>query len=322
MRNILFRADSSSTIGTGHIMRDLVLAEQFSGDNIIFATQDLLGNINHKIEEKKYTIEILYSNNLEELDTLIKQLKIDMIVIDHYGIDYNFEKQLKDHNPSLIIMSLDDTYERHYCDILLNHNISADSKKYTDLVPKNCELRCGAPYTLLRDEFLNIKKAKRVIEDKQPLTLFIAMGGADHSNKNIEILKVINMFKDLCAIVVTTQANQHLDELEQYVKQFNNIAVHINTTEIATLMNQSDLAIITPSVTVNEVINMGLPFIAIQTATNQVEIANFLILNDFQVIKEFDSHKLEKAISHLLNPSHYQDNIKMIEKILEDRVAS
>ena len=28
--NILIRADSSSTIGTGHIMRDLVLAQKYS----------------------------------------------------------------------------------------------------------------------------------------------------------------------------------------------------------------------------------------------------------------------------------------------------
>ena len=53
MKTILFRADSSSTIGTGHIMRDLVLAEKYAkkGLTVIFATQDLAGNINHKIGE-------------------------------------------------------------------------------------------------------------------------------------------------------------------------------------------------------------------------------------------------------------------------------
>ena len=52
-KNILFRADSSSTIGTGNIMRDLVLAEQFQDAHIVFATQDLPGNLNHKIKEKE-----------------------------------------------------------------------------------------------------------------------------------------------------------------------------------------------------------------------------------------------------------------------------
>ena len=45
MKNILVRADSSSTIGTGHIMRDLVLASSYKNDNITFATLDLEGNI-------------------------------------------------------------------------------------------------------------------------------------------------------------------------------------------------------------------------------------------------------------------------------------
>ena len=62
--NVLFRADSSSTIGTGHIMRDLVLSKQYLNAKIIFATQDLDGNINHKIKEAGYTLEILESNSL------------------------------------------------------------------------------------------------------------------------------------------------------------------------------------------------------------------------------------------------------------------
>lgn len=34
-KSILFRADSSSTMGTGHIMRDLVLAQQFADAKVI-----------------------------------------------------------------------------------------------------------------------------------------------------------------------------------------------------------------------------------------------------------------------------------------------
>ena len=94
--NILIRANSSSYIGTGHIMRDLVLAKQYKNKNIIFATQDLVGNINHKIIEAGYKIELLKSNDFEELNDLIKRLNIDMIVIDSYDIDYNFEKKLKE----------------------------------------------------------------------------------------------------------------------------------------------------------------------------------------------------------------------------------
>jgi spore coat polysaccharide biosynthesis predicted glycosyltransferase SpsG len=94
--NIVIRADSSSTIGTGHIMRDLVLAKQYRDDNIIFTTQNLDGNINHKIVEDGYKIEIINSNSISEVQSLIDSYDIDMIVIDHYGIDYKYEKLLNE----------------------------------------------------------------------------------------------------------------------------------------------------------------------------------------------------------------------------------
>ena len=59
--NILFRVDSSSTIGTGHIMRDLVLAKQYKGADITFATQDLNGNINKKIIKNGYKVKLCNS---------------------------------------------------------------------------------------------------------------------------------------------------------------------------------------------------------------------------------------------------------------------
>ena len=298
--NILFRADSSSTIGTGHIMRDLVLAEQFKDANIIFATQDLPGKINHKIEEKDYTIVILNSNDIEELDTLIKKLNINMIVIDHYGIDYNFEKQLKIKNQTLKIMSLDDTYEKHYCDILLNHNVYADESRYKGLVPEDCELRCGPVYTLLRDEFYRVKKYR---------TVLLSMGGVDYDNLNIKILEVLKFFKDIKVILVTTRANQNLEDLKEYVEGNDWIDIHINTNRIASLMKQSDFAIVTPSVTVNEIIYMETPFIAIRTADNQDDMYHYLLKNGFLALKGFNASELQKSIMQLLEPKliHFTD---------------
>ena len=297
--NILIRADSSSYIGTGHIMRDLVLAKKFSKDQIIFATQDLEGNINHKIKESNYNIEILNNNNFEELNKLIKKLNIDMIIIDHYEINYNFEKKLKEQNSKLKIFVFDDTYEKHYCDILLNHNIYADEKKYTNLVPKDCELKCGTNYTLLREEFLEAKKQKQTIKKENRLkTLFIAIGGADHKNLNITILKNIKIVckKNIKVNLVTTTANRNLEKLKRYCKDKEWINLHINSKEVANLMNQSDFAIITPSVTANEAYFLNLPFIAIKTAKNQKQMYKFLKRNNYFILKKFNESGLKKYL--------------------------
>lgn len=306
MRNILFRADSSSFIGTGHIMRDLVLAKQYKTENIIFAVRELDGNINYKIDEDGYSKVVLKTNDFEELDKIIKKLNIDLIIIDHYEINYDFEKKLKESNPNSKIFVLDDTYEKHFCDILLNHNISADEKKYENLVPNNCELRCGSKYTLIREEFLEAKKQKNKIKkDKRIKTIFIAMGGADHSNINIDILKTIkkvrkNHKQNIKVNIVTTNANKNLERLKEYCKNKKWINLHINSNKIAELMIKSNFAIVTPSVTVNEVYYLGLPIISIKTAKNQMDIYKYLKKRKYHVLDKFKKEKLKKALRKLL----------------------
>ncbi|ADN08189.1 UDP-2,4-diacetamido-2,4,6-trideoxy-beta-L-altropyranose hydrolase [Sulfurimonas autotrophica] len=301
-KSILFRADSSSKIGTGHIMRDLVLATQYKDSNIIFATQNLSGNINHKIFEAGYKLEILQSNQLKELNQLIQKYNADMLVIDHYEIDYKFEKKLKENNPQLILLSFDDTYEKHYCDILLNHNISADKKRYKDLVPKNCELRCGSQYTLLRDEFYKQKKKRkqRFKTKNSKFKIFLAMGGADHSNITRKILNVLESFDNIKTHVVTTSANKNLHELRQYIENKKWVKLYIDSDKIAKLMKKSDFAIISPSVTANEASFMNLPFIAVKTADNQNDMYQYLKRKKYLVLEQFNIKNLNTTIKNII----------------------
>lgn len=280
--NILIRTDSSSQIGLGHIMRTLVLAQQYPNDMITFACQDLAGNIMDKIP---YPTHILNSNDPQELIALIHQQKIDMVIFDHYGISSEHEKIIKEQT-HVRIFSLDDTYESHYCDILLNHNISADSNRYIGLVPTHCELRCGSEYTLIRDEF---KKEKMIPREKK-YDLFIAMGGADTANLTTNILKTLNDSLTLC--VVTTTANAHLDALKTYCDDRKSITLHVNSNEIAKLLHQSRLAIITPSVMVHEVLFMDIPFVALKTANNQDDMVQYLKRHHYKVIEEWDSDSI------------------------------
>ncbi|MBS4068871.1 MAG: UDP-2,4-diacetamido-2,4,6-trideoxy-beta-L-altropyranose hydrolase [Sulfurimonas sp.] len=292
MKNILIRADSSSIIGTGHVMRDLVLAKEFNGDNVTFASQDLEGNINHKIIESGYKLDFLKSNEIEELSNLIKKESIELIVIDCYAIDAEYEKELKIQNPTLKILSLDDTYEKHHCDILLNHNIYADAKKYKNLVPKSCELRCGEKFTLIRDEFIREKAKKPYKSKEKKIRVFLAMGGADTQNLNPKILKVLKKFNHIAVHVVTTTANKNLKELKKYIKNKKWVTLHVNTNKMAKLLRKSDFAIITPSVTANEVCFMQKPFIAIKTADNQKYMYKFLKKNGYDVMNKFNTKKL------------------------------
>lgn len=277
--NLLIRADSSSAIGLGHIMRDVVFAAQHPQDTVQFACQNLSGNI---IDRIPYHVHILNTNDPDELIALIREQNIDRVVFDHYGIDAVFEKKIKEVT-GVEILSFDDTYEHHCCDILLNHNISADPTRYRGLVPEQCELRCGAEYTLIRDEFKTEKQNKK----EKLYDLFIAMGGSDPTNATMTILSTLS--DDVRVCVVTTSANIHADELKAFVQTKKNMTLEIDSHRIAQLLHRSRLAIIPPSVMVHEVLFMEIPFIAVQTAANQEDMFVYLEKEGYMVLKEWDA---------------------------------
>jgi UDP-2,4-diacetamido-2,4,6-trideoxy-beta-L-altropyranose hydrolase len=286
---ILFRADSSSKIGLGHIMRDLVLADQFSknGDEVFFATKNLNGNINYKIP---FEVEIIENNSVEELIKIIKKYQIQRVIFDHYEIDFEFEKELKQ-KTNVEVWSFDDTYEKHYCDVIYNHNISAKAEKYQGLVPDFCKIKAGSKYTLIREEFQKAKQKYRWKQRNKVKTVFLAMGGADTSNLSFKIIKLIP--KNIKINLVTTTANKNLAKLRKFAFLNKNIKLHINTNKMAEIMANSNFAIVTPSVILHEVLFMKLPFLAIQTADNQKDMTKYLKQNRFEVLGKFKKNKIK-----------------------------
>jgi len=265
-------------------MRSLTLASKYQNDTIIFAVENLNGNINSHIKYKK---EILSSNHINEVQNLILSYKIDMIILDSYSIDIEYEKKLSSSNKNLIIMVIDDIYQKHYCHILINPSIFSNKKDYIDKVPDFCDIRCGGEWSLMRSEFLE-------------KYIFISMGGSDSANLNIKILEVLKNYDSIQINIITTKANKNLDTLIKYEKNRTHINLHIDTKNIVPLIKQSDFAIITPSTILNEVMFMGLDFISIKTASNQEYISRHLIENDFFALESFDTNKLKKAVDYYL----------------------
>ncbi|MCH5337007.1 MAG: UDP-2,4-diacetamido-2,4,6-trideoxy-beta-L-altropyranose hydrolase, partial [Campylobacter sp.] len=126
---VLFRSDSSSEIGFGHIKRDLIFAKQY--EDVSFACLDLEGSL---IDELPYPVYELESESIYELINLIKDENFEFLIIDHYGINADDEKLIK-YETGVKILSFDDEIKPHNCDILLNVNAYAKPSDYEGLVP-------------------------------------------------------------------------------------------------------------------------------------------------------------------------------------------
>ena len=286
---VMFRSDSSSNIGLGHIMRDLVFAKKYKNNTIYFACRDLKGGLHRKIP---YKVELLKTSEINELISLIKKLHVGTLIIDHYDITYSDEKRIKEET-SVKLICFDDEYKEHFCDEIINHNLGAKKHKYknTDIV------KIIQP--LIRDEFYEAKKQK----SKKIYDIFISMGGTDNSNINLAILKKLDNLSRV--VVVTSSGNINIKELENYIKFKNNIELHVDSNKIAKLLSQSRLAITTTSVMVYEVLFMEIPFIAIKTAENQDDTYEHLKKNGYDVFSNF------KEWSNTINPMKSSQCVKI-----------
>ena len=182
--NVVIRVDSSSAIGSGHLMRCLTLAEQLRKDKnaeVHFISRDLAGNMHGKVTDAGFMLHVLpahpFDNSLDGYDawlTVTQKIdaaetkdilqvfgKVDRLVVDNYALDIAWEQEMRPFVDEIFV--IDDLANReHDCDILLDQNFYlAKENRYIGLVPEGCNLLLGPHYALLREDFYEARKHLR-----------------------------------------------------------------------------------------------------------------------------------------------------------------
>ncbi|NOV00465.1 UDP-2,4-diacetamido-2,4,6-trideoxy-beta-L-altropyranose hydrolase [Paenibacillus planticolens] len=273
---VLFRADSSLIIGTGHVMRCLVLADELKKHNvhITFMCSDGEGNINEFINAKGY--EIILINNKDQFDNshCFFEEKVDWLIVDHYSLDESWERYASLYVEK--VMVIDDLANRkHFCDLLLDQNLYIDLKgRYNNLVSKDCVKLLGPKYSLLREEFRfnRLGPIKSANESKQVLVTF---GGTDPTNETMYVLNSLLEFAHLAntIIIVVGKNNPYIREIKDICSHTPNFKLHVQVSNMAQIMAESYFAICSGGTITWERYCMGLPALVITNASNQVEIA-------------------------------------------------
>mgnify|MGYP003969283611 CR=1 FL=1 len=308
--NIVFRVDSSSQMGVGHLMRCLTLADELEkqNHNATFICRELKGNliksINYKVFvlplDKDFQSDDLYLSWLgatqeQDAKQTIQAIhnNADLLIVDSYALDEVWHKQLKLHTKK--IMVIDDLANRQFdCDILLNQNLGSYKDDYKNKAPKDCRLLLGCDYALLRLEFVTLrvqalKKRRNTTEIKN---ILISMGGSDKNNVTYDVLQQID--GDFNIVVVLGSASIHQEMIKDYA-QDKNIEVIVNSKNMAELMLKADLAIGAGGATSWERCCLGLPTLLYVLSENQRKTAENLeqlgavmivrnLENDFQAL--------------------------------------
>ena len=305
---VVFRADASLAMGTGHVMRCLALAQALKDNkvNVEFICRKHKGSLIDKIRSNRLNVHEL--EVLEEADDklahshwlgatqqqdaddcieILKSEKIDWLIVDHYALDEQWQKKLKPYYEKLMV--IDDLADRkHQCDILLDQNFGRSLQDYKELVPTSSKLLMGSKYALLRPEFekyrqysLNRRKNEKFKK------LLVNMGGTDTDNitgKVIERLQIAKLPKDVEITIVMGKTAPHLSNIITSVNKLPyGSEVKVDVDNMAELMANADIAIGASGATTWERCCLGLPTIQLITAYNQEFIASKL--NKINAIK-------------------------------------
>lgn len=294
--HVIFRADSGSLIGSGHVMRCLTLARQLTakGADVSFICSNLDGNMAVFLQKQGITTHLINHDEPQKNDTewfrnhwqedpeqtiaLLKNqpLKPDWLVVDHYGIDQTWEKALRPYVKH--IMVIDDIANRpHDCDILLDQNyMHSLADRYEKLVPQHCQQLLSPRYALLREEFANARVGFTRNTD-HVTNILVFLGGADTDNMTATVLDVLAApgYRHLHIDVVIGHSNAHAPQLEVICNAHPNMTAHHNA-DMASLMAKADLCIGAGGTTNWERLCLGLPTLVIAIADNQIRICEAL----------------------------------------------
>lgn len=284
---IVFRTDSSFTLGVGHLFRCLTLADALRRrDSLVcFVCADIPGNLIQKIEEKGYVVNRLPASNSgrfgidagfdaeRTIETLVDTPNTDWLIVDHYGLDVRWERRMRTHTGK--IMVIDDLADRcHDCDILLDQNLyDGLDRRYEGKVPGHCETLLGPRYALLRPEFAAARRTLRA-RDGRVQRILIFFGGTDMSDETSKALDAIRLMNppDIIVDVVVGASNPRKERIRETCREMRNVNFHCQVENMADLMSLADLAIGAGGTSTWERCFLGLPSMVLVLADNQREL--------------------------------------------------
>lgn len=304
--NIVIRTDASVHIGSGHVMRCLVLAQGLTtqGHQVSFVCRPQAGDLIEFIGHKGFTVQLLappqtwlepqhsadyvawlqvpWQQDAQDLLTLVAAA--DLVIVDHYGLNRDWQRDIKqalDCN----IMVIDDLVRDHHADLILDQTLLRRADEYqSQYQPSHAETKIltGCEFALLNPLFSDCREPA-LENDKLSSRpqLLLSMGGIDQPNATLLVLAALAAESALTRPRVTVLLGPrapHYQQVKAFCVQHDDWIEHVDFVDnMAELMLQHQVAIGAPGTTSWERACLGIPSIIIPLAENQQTISRNLV---------------------------------------------
>ena len=282
---VVLRADASTRIGTGHVVRCTTLAEELvrRGWQAVLATRELPEAMRQPLVSAGIDLLPLADDvpiegepaHIGERLAARSGTSPVVVVTDHYGVGANWHGRA---TWATVVAAIDDLAERaQQVRLLLNQNLGATPVRYAGLVPPTAQLLLGPRYALVRAEFARPPGTSPIrvgLHGDVPRVL-VMLGGADEPDVT---RRAATAAADLgyAVDIVVGPAYQGTEQLKAWASGRSGITLHVNSSRIAGLMEAADVCVGAAGSTSWERCALGLPAILVTLAQNQVEVASVL----------------------------------------------
>ena len=280
MPRVVFRADASPSIGGGHLMRCLTLADALSakGWTPAFACNDAARSVVHQLSGQ---VDV-YCGAGDQLDAAAISRRwpegCDLLVVDHYELGAAFESSCQGWARKVAV--LDDLADRpHDCDMLIDTTFQRQAASYVALVAPHTAMLLGSAFALLRPEFAAVRASSIDERSRREDTrrVFVSLGYTDVDGITEQVVRALLASSSPFLIdVVATKSTRSWKPLAALASSDSRIAIHDNPPHIASLMAAADIAIGGGGTTSWERCTLGLPTVLLVLAENQRLIASRL----------------------------------------------
>lgn len=300
-KTIYFRADGNSSIGLGHVIRSLALADMLIGHfQCTFLVQDPSPELANQIQKNSHTLISLPGTNeyLIEAEKITPQYfsSDSIVVLDGYEFRTDYQQIVKSSGCKLVC--IDDLHAWHFvADAIINHAGGTQKEQYS--CETTTQLYLGTNYALLRKSFLEVPQRPNNSIGKGQL--FVCFGGSDPANltyRTIRVAATIDWITKIIAVVGSAALHgEKLIALKNTVPTLE-LYTRVEADEMVSLMRQCELAITPASGISYEIASVGLYFITGYYADNQKYLYQFLVENELALgADQFQEESLRRLLN-------------------------
>jgi UDP-2,4-diacetamido-2,4,6-trideoxy-beta-L-altropyranose hydrolase len=326
---LIIRADASTTMGTGHVMRCLALAQGWrdGGGNVVFAMAESTPAIDQHLRTEGVDVAKLKPSlstfeDAREVSKLARDDRATWVVVDGYHFDSEYQRSLT--NAGLKLLFVDDCAQcgHHFADLVLDQNAHANAEMYANR-ESYTRLLLGPRFVLLRRDFQLWRHWERRIPGIAR-RLLITMGGSDPDQLTLRLIEALPKISlsNVEITVVAGGSNPLLSELQQASRDSGEIHLVSNTNNMPELMAQSDLAIICAGGTLWELLYMGCPTLSYSRTPIQAAIISELntagVVRSLGSVEDFEESMLATAVDDLVASQEAREKMARLGRRLVD----